>query len=431
MMTRYAHGLWIAGLVLALSSSPLTAQLPAGTAAALGTGNNYSTLARGVSAMGVNPAGLGMPDSPEFSLALLPVSARQALDPVGFSDLSDFGGELIGDRTKEDWLRRISDAGGETGGFGADITGLAFTAGPVGVQLSTLVRGQATLNEAGAELLLYGNAGRTGEAKDFDLQGSSFHTLAVSTIGLSFGLPVSVEGIEGATATLAVGGTLKYSMGHLLAFAEDAGSQVRSDPLSVSVNFPMIVPDSADSGVNHGTGVGLDLGANWRRGPLALAFVVQNLFHSFEWVLDDMSFIPGTVFWDADADGESDFDHRPVAEAPAALREGAEELKFKPRISLGVAYDADEDLTLTGEVQKRLGDGIEVAPDLHIGIGMETRALPFLPLRLGAAKVTDGFQIGGGFTLGLGPVHLSFAGAVQKGDIDGSLGSFSLSFGGF
>lgn len=74
--------------------------------------------------------------------------------------------------------------------------------------------------------------------------------------------------------------------------------------------------------------------------------------------------------------------------------------------------------------------GIEVAPESHIGVGIRYRAVPFLRLRLSAAKNTDGFQLGGGFTLGLGPVHLSFAGAVQKGYTDGSLGSFSLSFGG-
>jgi len=418
-------------ITLAFSSSPLSAQLPAGSAAALGTGNNYTALARGVSAMGVNPAGLGMPDSPGFSLTFLPVAGHQALDPIGLSDLSDVAGTVISNATKDDWVQRIADAGGQTGGFGADITALAFTAGPVGVQFSTLIRGQATLNAAGAELLLYGNAGKTGEAQDYSLQGSSVSVMAVSTVGVSFGLPMSVEGEDGATSTFAVGGTVKYSMGNALAFGEDLGSQIRSDPLGVDINFPMIATDSADAGINHGTGMGLDLGATWKQGPWAVGLAVQNLFHSFEWVLDGMSYIPGTVFWDADADAESDFDSRPASQAPTALQDAVAELKFKPQIALGAAYDATEDLTVTGDFHKRLGDGIEVGPDLHVGVGMEYRAIPFLPIRLGAAKITDGFQFGGGLSLALGPVYLSWAGALQKGDLDGAVGSFSLSFGGF
>ena len=423
-------GLGVLSLTLALFSSPLSAQLPAGSAAALGTGNNYTALARGLSAMGVNPAGLGMPDSPGFSLTFLPVAGQAALDPISMSDLNDVSGTLISNATKDDWIQRITDAGGQAGGFGADITALAFTAGPVGVQLSTLVRGQANLNDAGAELVLYGNAGRTGEAQDFNLQGSSFSAFVVSTVGVSLGLPLSVEGEDGATSTFAIGGTVKYSMGNVLAYAEDQGSQIRSDPLEVSINFPMIATDSTDAGINHGTGVGLDLGATWKQGPWAMGVAVQNLFHSFEWVLDDMSYRPGDVLFNEDV-SESDFDSRPASQAPGALQEAVAELKFKPQISVGAAYDATDDLTLTGDVHKRLGDGIEVGPDLHVGVGMEYRAIPFLPIRLGAAKITDGFQFGGGLSLALGPVYFTFAGALQKGDIDGSLGSFSLSFGGF
>jgi hypothetical protein len=397
----------------------------------MGTGNNYTALARGISAMGINPAGLGMPDSPGFSLTFLPVAANQSLDPIGLSDFNDVSGSLITSATKDDWIARIAEEGGQTGGFGADITGLAFTAGPIGLQFSTIVRGQSTLNADGAELLLYGNAGRTGEAQDYNLQGSNLSAYAVSTAGISFGLPVSIEGENGATSTFAVGGTLKLSMGNVLAFAEDQGSRVQADPLGVSIDFPMIVTDSSDAGINHGTGVGIDLGANWKQGDLAVGVALQNLFHSFEWTLEKMSYLPGTVLWDDDTDAESDFDSRPASQAPSALQEAVADLKFKPQLAVGIAYDVAEDLTFTGDVHKRFGDGIAVGPELHVGVGMEYRAIPFLPLRLGAAKITDGFQFGGGLSLGLGPVYLSFAGAVQQGDIDGSLGSVSLTFGGF
>ena len=416
--------------MLPSASCSLGAQLSPGSAAALGMGNNSTALARGVSAMSFNPAGLGMPESPSFTLALFPAVGHQGLQPVGLSDLVDVEGTLLSPEVKEDWLRRIGEADGETGALGADVTPLAFTGGPVGLQFSTLVRGGAALNEDGAEVLLYGNAGRTGSPQDLSLQGSSLSGLAVSTVGVSLGLPLWVEGRAGDQSTLALGGTLKYSVGHALVHARDLGSGIVSDPLEVSVTFPMIVSDTSDLELDHGTGVGLDLGGLWRQGPWTVGVAVQNLVHSFEWDLEGMSYRPGELLFNEDV-SESDFDARPAGQAPETLREDVADLTFKPRLAIGGAYDATPDLTVTADLGKRFGDGIQVGPEFHMGMGLEYRALPWLPLRVGAAKITDGFQFGGGLTLALGPVYLGWAGALQRGDLEGTLGSFSLSFGGF
>jgi hypothetical protein len=396
-------------------------------------GNNYTAMARGLSAIGVNPAGLGMPDSPGFSFTFLPISAQHALEPIGYEDFLDVEGTLLDATIKDAWLQENADAGGQSGGFGADVTGLAFTAGPLGFQVSTMVRGDVKLNPAGAELLLYGNAGKTGEPLDYNLEGSRVSALAISTVGVSLGFPLSVEGEDGAMSTFAIGATVKYSMGNALALGEDLGSEIRSDPLAVEITFPMIVTDSVDADrYDNGTGMGLDLGANWQQGAWTLGLAVQNLFHSFEFVLDDMRYIPGTMLWDQDTDAVDDFDPRSVEEAPAGLIEAVAELKFKPQVAVGVAYDATEKLTLTGDFHKRMGDGgIQVGPDLHLGVGLEFRGIPLLPIRLGAAKVTDGVQFAGGLTLALGPIKFSGAGALQQGDRDGALASFSLTFGGY
>jgi hypothetical protein len=427
MMLR--HQLWaLVGLVLfALSSvRPLHAQISPATAAGLGMGNNYTALARGVSALSFNPAGLGMPGTPGFGLSLLPVTGQQTLQPIGFSDLVDFEGSLLTESVKEEWLGRISSAGGEAGGFGADVTPLAFHVGAFGVQFSTLVRGVAGLSPDAAELLLYGNSGRAGTPGDFDLQGSDLSGLAVSTVGLGFGHRVPVEGGVGG-GILAVGGTLKYSVGHALVLARDLGSQVQGDPLQVSLDFPMIVSDTSDIDPNHGSGVGLDLGAAWEKGPWGVGLTVENLLHSFEWDLGGMHYIPGEALFNEDL-SESDFDVRPAEQAPGALRDLVSDLRFEPRLSLGGAYRATEDLTVSGDLRKRFGDGIEVGPEFHAGLGIEYRALSFLPLRVGAAKITDGFQLGGGMTVILGPVRLGWAGALQRGDVEGTMASFSLSF---
>ena len=103
-------------------------------------------------------------------------------------------------------------------------------------------------------------------------------------------------------------------------------------------------------------------------------------------------------------------------------------MKFKPMVAVGAAYDALEDLTLTGEFRRRFGDGLAVGPETHLGVGVEYRPSPVIPIRAGIAAITGGFQFGAGLELALGPVHLGVAGAVQRGDE--ALGMFSLSFGG-
>ncbi len=424
------HLAFVLVLALLLPLNPLHAQLGPGSAAALGTGNNYTALARGVSALGYNPAGLGMPGTPGFSLSLLPVMGWQGMDPIGLSDLKDVEGELISNSTKDSWIRDIASAGEQTGGFGADLTPVAFNVGPIGFQFSTMIRGEGALNERGAELLLYGNAGKTGQAQDYDLANSRLSGVVVSTLGIGYGHALSIEGEAGSARTLAVGGTFKYSVGHGVAYGQDAGSQVRADPLEGEIEFPIIVTDEVDDQLNFGSGFGLDLGAVWEEGDLSVGVSIQNLFHTFEWELDDMSFIAGEFMFNED-DTDSDFDTRPAEQAPSDLQDAVTDLKFKPQISVGLAYDLNRDLTVMGDVRKRLGDGIEVGPDLHVGLGLEFNAIDFLPLRVGAAKITDGFQFGGGFGLVLGPVNLNWAGALQKGDLDGSVAAFSISFGGF
>lgn len=69
-------------------------------------------------------------------------------------------------------------------------------------------------------------------------------------------------------------------------------------------------------------------------------------------------------------------------------------------------------------------------PDFFGGVGAEWTGLRVLPLRAHAAVISDGFQLGGGGTLVLGPVHLSGGMALRSASTrDSLLGNFTLSFG--
>jgi hypothetical protein len=371
-----------------------------------------------------------MPETSGFTLALFPIQMAQSLDPLTFSDFVDYEGVVVPASVKEDWLQQIAAARGQIGSGTLEVTAFSFSWNNFGLQLSSVASGKANLNDAAAELLLFGNAGRTGEPGNFDLQGSGLNGYAVTTLGISAGFPIARRWAPGVEQGLSIGATLKQSWGHVLAFAEDAGTLVQSEPLGIDVKFPVIHPNTDGGDWSRGSGIGLDVGVAWERGPWAAAAVVQNLFHTFEWDLGELVYRPGEAVFDEDTN-ESDFDERPATEAPSSLQDKVRDLTFKPVVVLGGAYDAFEKLTVTAEFRQRAGDGLDTSPKTHLGVGMEYRPTPSIPLRAGLAAITDGFQLGGGFGLILGPVHLGFAAMYQTGDVgDGVAGTFGLSFGG-
>ncbi len=423
---------WVFGLLLAvlLSVQPSQAQLPGASPATLGTANNYMPLARGFAAVGLNPAGLGLPGNEGLTLALFPLMVSQSLDPLTFSDFVDYEGVLVPANVKEDWLQQIASAGGQTGAGTVELTEFSLSYNNFGVQLSTLVSGRANLTDAAAELLLFGNSGRTGEPGDFELQGSGLTGYAVTTLGVSAAFGIARRWVPGVQQGLSVGATIKQSWGHALAFAKDGGTMAQSDPLSLDVDFPVIHSRDNGSKWSTGTGLGIDVGVAWERGPWKASAVVENLLNNFEWDLAELAYRPGQALFDG-ATNTSDFDEQPATEAPPALRDEVTKLTFKPVIGLGGAYQAQDNLTLTAELRQRAGDGLDTGPKSHIGVGVEYFPTPRVPLRAGIAAITDGIQVGAGLGVILGPVHLGLGGMYQTGDVgNGIAGTFGLSFGG-
>lgn len=407
-------------ILTALAPAGVAAQLPQASAAALGLGYNMTASARGFTAMANNPAGLGHPASPGFSLALFPVSTAVGLGPVGWSDLVDWQGQVVPDATKSEWLDRIAAADGLSGGLDLGGSAFALNVGPVGLQVGHIVGGDIGLSPGAAELLLFGNAGLTGAPADFDLEDSSVDGFALSTAAVSYGLQLSPR--------LAAGITAKYTMGHGLVVGRDDGSTLTSDPLGLQVQFPVVFTETDDYDYNQGTGVGLDVGALWIGPTLTLGASVQNVVHTFEWRLDDMRYSPGYAVYDAVADS-SDVDERPVSEAPASVLEIIEASTIKPVLSAGAAWRPSSLLEVQADVRKRVSGGLPIGPEEHVGVGAELGLLSFLPLRAHVSWTSEGTQVGGGASLVLGPVNLSAAGAYRTGARDAVLAMFALSFG--
>ena len=415
------------GLFLSVQST--SGQLPGASPATLGTAYNYTALARGFAAIGLNPAGLGLPETEGVSFSLFPVQVSQFLDPLTFSDILDYKGVLLPGSVKEGWVNDIAAAGGQNGLGRLEVTAFSLSWGHLGLQLSTIASGYAHLTDSAAELLLFGNAGRTGDAGDFEIEGSILNGYAVTTLGVSYGFPLARRWVPGVEQGLSLGFTIKQSWGHGVVFAEDAGTKLlQSDPLRINLNFPVIYPGGEGGNFSKGSGMGVDVGVAWERGPWAASAAVLNIVHSFEWDLTELVYRPGLAVFDGN-ENNSSFEAVAAGEAPPDLRNKIADMTFKPSIVLAGAYDALENLSVSAEIKQRTGDGLDTGPKSHIGLGLEYFPTPTVPIRAGFAAITDGFQFGGGLGVVLGPVHLGLAGLYQTGDVgDGLAGTFGISF---
>ncbi len=426
MMSKHTVAAMILSLTLGAASFPraVSGQLPSASTATLATANNYTALARGFTAIATNPAGLGMPGNPGFSLALFPVQARAGLNAISLSEINAVAGILIPKTTKEAWLQSVTAEGGLTVRAGAALTTFAMTIGPVGFQLSTVGEANATLAPDAFELAMFGNAGlNNGSTRDMTLAGTAVNGWAASTAAVAFAIPLS----GGEDGSLALGATVKYTVGHAVVAARDDGSVITANPIGISLSLPSIAPDTFV--VDNGTGVGLDLGIAWEGEGFAVSAAVQNVVNTFEWILDDFAFRRGTVFADQDSTS-TDFDELPVAGAPGTLRTELLAQRFEPALNVGIAFRPSDRFALTADFRHDSGEALVHGEESHVGVGAEIRLLPFLPIRGGVSRLSGGVvHFAGGFALELGPLHLSAAYLAAKNSPgEYRAGSVALSF---
>jgi len=409
---------------LILGASGADAQLAEASASTLALSGAQTATVRGFGAISVNPAGLGMPGS-GFTLALVPVQARIGVGPVGLSEFKDYEGMLVPANVKEAWLTSIEAAGGQAGMAGFDLSGFAVTFGNFGVQLSTTGTTDFNFPPGVAEALLFGNAGRTGEATDLDLTGLGVDAFAGTTAGVSYAFPFGPA---------MLGATGKYTVGHGLAVARATSGTISSDPLRITLETPAVAPcDDEVLGAcrgrsgNNGSGFGADVGFMMKLPMVTVGASIINLFNTFSWDLETLAYRPGTALYEEGA-SESDFDEAPYSAAPSDLRAIVEDYTFKPTLRMGAAMDFPMDLTVSADIHHRISEaGIALGPRSHLGVGAEWRALRLLQLRAGLGVISGGTQYSGGASLVLGPVNLSIAGAQRLGDVDTALAQFTLS----
>ena len=433
----------IAALGLALGATmPVSAQQTNPSAAAVGLAGSYTAMARGLSATAWNPAGLAMPGSPGFSIAVLPLNAVAGLDPVSLSDIAEYDDTLIPEHVRREWLEEIIAEGSQQGNGGAGVTYVALSVGRFGFQLGTSTIASADIGPGIARLLLFGNADGDS-AIDVSASGSEMNAGVVSTAAVSYAHPLTITLGPLPDQRFALGATLKYVVGHGLVSGFDAGTRASGDPLELEVVFPTIMsiaPDSfvigddtleatEESSWNKGSGIGLDVGAMWQAGIFTAALSIQNLMNTFAWNEDDLWYSPGEALFDGDTT-TTEFDALPLSEAPEAVRRRLDDLVFPPTVALAGAVRLPM-VTVTGEVRHRSGESLSLDTGTHVGVGAEFRPVSFLPIRAGVASVNGGFNLGAGIGIELGVFNLNVAGSRRSSELGTDMtGALSISFGG-
>lgn len=402
-----------AAVLLAVARGTVYAQ----SAAASGLAENYTARARGQDAIIWNPANLALPDGPAFTVALLPLRAFAGTTPIGVFDLADAESGSLTDAQKRRWLDRIAARGMEYGMLGADIAGVSVSWGRVGLMLSSSASGALALGSDAAELLLYGPLGANGEPRDFDVEGSSFHAAVTSSVALSYArsIPLRIDAAPFPDQHASIGVTVRYITGHALFAAFGLGEAV-SDTLHSDLSLPLIYSDAAD-GFDHGAGAAVDLGVAWLAGPLTVGIVLRDALNTFKWDLASLRYRSAAGLL---ADDEEDPRSGPISSAPPAVRAMARRrlgsLAYPPVLALGGSLDLP-DLSLTLDLRHRFGEGLDLEPATHAGIGAEYRRLPYLPLRAGLAAVSGGYRAAAGFGVERGPIAFAIAAARIRGEL--------------
>lgn len=429
---------------IALAQSTRAQQLNT-SAAAAGLGGNFTALARGYEAVAWNPANLGLPGNPGFSLTLLPVAASFTLSPVTLGDIKNADSykvpNVVPRSTRQSWLDEVTAAGGETGTptGGANV---ALSVGPFAAQFGVTFFGAVKLNPDAVSALLFGNVPASGSGaagtsvQTLNFQNSKFNGGGLTTAALSYGHAFGDH--ESGSATLAFGATLKVVGGAFVAIAEDAGSNINANGGTIS--FPSVATRSSqdcrnDSGQlkagctpmdgpggMSGNGFGADVGVSWLRDKLGLSATIQNIFNSFSWNESSLAFRPGLGQFDASGGDTTNFDEQPYANAPASLKSAIENYKLKPAIAVGLGYQWRKDVTLSADARQQMGDdqSIVIGAKTSVGGGIEYRGIPLLALRGGADYITGGSAFSLGAGLRFGRYELGAAIATQQGDNKGT-----------
>lgn len=401
-----------------------TAQIPL-TPAALGMGGAYVATARGHESIFFNPANLGLPGTPSWSVAFPQVSAGASVLGPDVTDLQDFANyDDLSPARRDELLAKIPASGSAVA---VDVRAplFALQVGGFGLGVAYGLVGEHTVGRDLVELFLEGfEEGRLDyRVGDTRGQRASFFDFAAG-FGRQFG-PVSL----GATGHFYLGRSLVQSRAFEPRFELLFARRIEVDYVGVSSQ--------------SGSGFGLDLGAAMSPLPgLTLSAAVANVASSMSWdkelvgrsiTLDNEDFDNSDAarLEDKYQSSEQDLGDAPTGRFAQAAEGLFDDRTFPTQVRLGAAFSPVAGTEIGASYQRTVGDGNLLGTwDQQLGAGVQV-AIPLVTLRLGGSTDLDGGSlIGAGLRLGvfdLGIARYNSQGVLDPdSDSDGLAASFSV-----
>lgn len=423
------HRLACAAAGIGLAAAPLAAQVPL-TPRALGMGGAYIGVARGQEALFLNPANLGLPNSPHWSAGIPTISlglGTRGIEPGDLQDLVEYN-----DLSEEDRAALLAKI--PTGGTGVDVDLraplVALQVRRFAIGLSYQVVGSHTVNKSIVDLLLNG----FDRDKTYSIENTAGSRAAFWDVAAAYGRRVG---------PVSVGATVHYFLPREL---------VRSALVDVDTTYSVIsgftVPTDirvtyAGVGSTGGSGFGLDLGLAAEPIPgLTLSAALENALNTVQWS-DDLQVRTVTLDRDDYQNGDpeqlqSEYEEseRPYNQAADAVQPfsyladsvlALRDQGLPAVLRAGAAYRVGTGTTLAAGFQTELDDSPTGGLwDQQISLGVQQK-IPLVTLRAGfATDMEDGTLLSGG--LSLGPIQLGVA-RVTSGTGDGERSGWIATFG--
>ncbi|MBB4635738.1 DUF5723 family protein [Longimicrobium terrae] len=400
-----------AALAAVLAAAPLSAQVPL-SSRALGMGGAYIGVARGQESLYQNPANLGLPNSPHWSVSFptlalgaqsVGVTPGQVWDLVNYNDLDDAERQEILDDIP-------SDGTGVEGYLRAPLISMQIRRLAFGVTYG--IQGEHSINKSLVDLVL--NGFDQSKLAQYNIQNTAGSRASFWDFHAGYGTRVG---------PLALGATGHYFLPR---------DRVRSAFVNQRTVFNNAVPTDVEvtyAGLQAkgGNGYGLDLGAAMEPIPgLTLGVAVDNVVNTMKWNDDNMRIRSVTLnsadYDDGDPeailaryeDSETEFDLDATTVSPAinalaqSLR-GDLELAMPTTLRVGGAYVLPTRTTIGASYTSELGDASPVSAlwRNQLSLGVQQK-LPIITLRAGVATDGEsGNMLSGGVSLG--PIQFGIA----------------------
>ena len=412
-----------------LAAAPAVAQVPL-TPRALGMGGAYIGVARGQEALFLNPANLGLPNSPHWSAGIPTLSVGLGTRGIETGDVVDLlRYDELSDAERQALLDEIPPGGtGVDLDVRAPLVALQVRRFAFGLSYQTV--GSHTVNRSIVDLVLNG----FDREKVYSIEETEGTRAAFWDIAGAYGRrigPVSV----GATAHWYIPREL-----------------VRSGLVDVDTTYSVIsgfnVPTDIQvtyAGLRStgGSGFGLDLGVAAEPVPgLTVSAALENVVNTVEWsddlrvrtvTLDRTDYENGDPdqIWAEYEDSERDYNRAAdVAEPWGRLADSVLAVRdqgLPTVLRAGAAYRVGTGTTLAAAFQTELDESPAAGLwDRQISLGVQQR-IPIVTLRAGfATDMEDGTLLSGG--LSLGPIQLGVA-RITAGSGDDERSGWIATFG--